>query len=273
MEVLSLLLHGHGGAPIARCHACMLVAGAVMAGAIAWLCTIAASPLRRPPCVRRCGRSSTLFIVQGVIYAFHEFSEARLLPWSDVLHAASEPYGPDGAYGIHFSDLLVRRADRGGGVDRDPVARARPVRERRAADDAPACRRGNHGVVLPVHGHAAERRAPAAGGSGVARGRSRGDGRAPAHPLPRHDVGRQFRQAERWRRSTRRRGERRSDGGDLPASVVRRRPRPVPASAARRVQHLHRGAARSDAEGGPIDQARRAFPAAPAPRRTAASAR
>lgn len=48
----------------------------------------------------------TLFVVQGAVYAFHESAEARLLPWSDVLHAASEPYGPDGIYGIHFSDLL-----------------------------------------------------------------------------------------------------------------------------------------------------------------------
>jgi hypothetical protein len=84
-----------------------LLAGAVVAGVIAWLCTIAGRHLPAPALRAATWTFAILFIVQGMIYAFHEFSEARLLPWSDVLHAASEPYGPDGAYGIHFSDLLV----------------------------------------------------------------------------------------------------------------------------------------------------------------------
>ncbi len=41
------------------------------------------------------------------LYAFHESAEARILPWSDVLHAATEPYGPDGLYGQHFAWLLI----------------------------------------------------------------------------------------------------------------------------------------------------------------------
>jgi hypothetical protein len=40
------------------------------------------------------------------MYAFHESAEARLLPWSDALHAATEPYGPDGVYGRYASGLL-----------------------------------------------------------------------------------------------------------------------------------------------------------------------
>jgi hypothetical protein len=48
-----------------------------------------------------------IFFVQGVIYAFHELTEARLLPASDILHPATEAYGPDGIYGVHLSDLLV----------------------------------------------------------------------------------------------------------------------------------------------------------------------
>jgi hypothetical protein len=48
-----------------------------------------------------------VFLAQLLLYAFHESAEARVLPWSDVLHAATEPYGPDGIYGVHFSDLLV----------------------------------------------------------------------------------------------------------------------------------------------------------------------
>jgi hypothetical protein len=47
-----------------------------------------------------------LFVAQVAMYAFHESAEARLLPWSDVLHAATEPYGPDGVYGRYLSALL-----------------------------------------------------------------------------------------------------------------------------------------------------------------------
>jgi hypothetical protein len=49
---------------------------------------------------------AALFVGQVAMYAFHESAEARLLPWSEVLHAATEPYGPDGIYGRYFSGLL-----------------------------------------------------------------------------------------------------------------------------------------------------------------------
>ena len=49
---------------------------------------------------------AALFVGQLAMYAFHESAEARLLPWSDVLHAATEPYGPDGVYGRYVSGLL-----------------------------------------------------------------------------------------------------------------------------------------------------------------------
>lgn len=50
---------------------------------------------------------AVLFAIQVFVYGLHEASEARLLPFSETLHEASEPYGPDGVYGLHFSDLLV----------------------------------------------------------------------------------------------------------------------------------------------------------------------
>ena len=49
---------------------------------------------------------AVLFVAQLGMYAFHESAESRLLPWSDVLHAATEPYGPDGVYGRYVSSLL-----------------------------------------------------------------------------------------------------------------------------------------------------------------------
>ncbi len=48
-----------------------------------------------------------VFVVQLFIYGFHELTEANVLPASEVLHWATEPYGPDGRYGRYFSYLLV----------------------------------------------------------------------------------------------------------------------------------------------------------------------
>jgi high-affinity iron transporter len=48
-----------------------------------------------------------IFVVQLAIYGFHELAEAHLLPNSDALHWATEPYGPDGAYGQLLSYLLL----------------------------------------------------------------------------------------------------------------------------------------------------------------------
>jgi high-affinity iron transporter len=48
-----------------------------------------------------------VFVVQLLIYGFHELAEARVLPNSEVLHAATEPYGPDGVYGHFLTYMLV----------------------------------------------------------------------------------------------------------------------------------------------------------------------
>lgn len=48
-----------------------------------------------------------LFMVQVGIYSFHEFSEAGLLPNSEVWHTATEKFSPDGVYGKWFSLLMV----------------------------------------------------------------------------------------------------------------------------------------------------------------------
>jgi hypothetical protein len=65
---------------------------------------------------RRCARLvskratsafATVFFLQALVYAFHESAEAGFLPFSALLHAASEPYGPDGVYGQWVSYLLL----------------------------------------------------------------------------------------------------------------------------------------------------------------------
>lgn len=48
-----------------------------------------------------------LFTVQIVFYSIHEFSEAELLPNSEAIHLATEPYSPVGIYGKWFSVLMV----------------------------------------------------------------------------------------------------------------------------------------------------------------------
>ena len=48
-----------------------------------------------------------LFVAQILIYSFHEFSEAGLLPNSEAFHVATEPYSPDGLYGKWFSVVSI----------------------------------------------------------------------------------------------------------------------------------------------------------------------
>ena len=48
-----------------------------------------------------------VFVVQLLIYGFHELTEANIFPYSESLHWATEPYGPDGRYGKYLSYLLL----------------------------------------------------------------------------------------------------------------------------------------------------------------------
>ena len=48
-----------------------------------------------------------VFVVQLFIYGFHELAEANIFPYSEPLHWATEPYGPDGRYGQYLTYLFV----------------------------------------------------------------------------------------------------------------------------------------------------------------------
>jgi high-affinity iron transporter len=48
-----------------------------------------------------------VFVVQLLIYGFHELTEANVFPNSQPLHEATEAYGPDGVYGQYLTYLLV----------------------------------------------------------------------------------------------------------------------------------------------------------------------
>ncbi len=49
----------------------------------------------------------SVFVVQLFIYGFHELTEANIFPYSEPLHWATEPYGPDGRYGQWLSYGLI----------------------------------------------------------------------------------------------------------------------------------------------------------------------
>ena len=45
--------------------------------------------------------------MQLLIYGVHELTEANIFPNSQILHDATEAYGPDGVYGRYLTYLLV----------------------------------------------------------------------------------------------------------------------------------------------------------------------
>ena len=49
-----------------------------------------------------------VFVVQLFVYAFHEFTEANVLPLdNEFWHIATEPYGPEGSYGQWLTYAMV----------------------------------------------------------------------------------------------------------------------------------------------------------------------
>ena len=75
-----------------------------LAAGAAWLGI--GNRLRNAPFETATRLFGILFAAQVAFYLFHESAEAGLLPWSGALHAATEPYGPDGIYGRYISVLL-----------------------------------------------------------------------------------------------------------------------------------------------------------------------
>src|SRR5262249_12207063 len=56
------------------------------------------------------------FAAQVGFYGFPEAAEARILPWSAALHAATEPYGPDSEFGQRLNLVLLALATAAAGV-------------------------------------------------------------------------------------------------------------------------------------------------------------
>ncbi len=82
-----------------------------------------------------------VFVIQLLIYGFHELSEANIFPGSQAWHDATEPYGPDGVYG-QYPDLPA-------GDSADRLARGHLVLEAQPAT-IPDCLTSTPNFQLPT---------------------------------------------------------------------------------------------------------------------------
>jgi high-affinity iron transporter len=83
------------------------VAGTLVAAFVAWLWSRYGHRVNLARFFQVTAVFLMVFVVQLLIYGFHELSEANIFPNSQFLHDVTEPYGPDGMYGQYFSYLLI----------------------------------------------------------------------------------------------------------------------------------------------------------------------
>ena len=83
------------------------LAGTVCAAFIAWLWSRYGYRVNLSRFFQVTAVFLLVFVVQLLIYGFHELTEANIFPGSQPLHDATEAYGPDGIYGQYLSYLLV----------------------------------------------------------------------------------------------------------------------------------------------------------------------
>ncbi len=82
-------------------------AGTVSAACVAWLWSRYGYRVNLSRFFQVTAVFLLVFVVQLLIYGFHELTEANIFPNSQPLHDATEAYGPDGVYGQYLTYLLV----------------------------------------------------------------------------------------------------------------------------------------------------------------------
>jgi high-affinity iron transporter len=82
-------------------------AGTVAAAFIAWLWSRYGYRVNLSRFFQVTAVFLLVFVVQLLIYSFHELTEANIFPNSQPLHDATEAYGPEGIYGQYLSYCLV----------------------------------------------------------------------------------------------------------------------------------------------------------------------
>ena len=83
------------------------VGGIAASGAVAWLWARYGPRVRTTGFFQGARLFLLVFIINLLVYGFHELAEARLLPYSEAMHEATEPYSPDGRYGHLFPYVVV----------------------------------------------------------------------------------------------------------------------------------------------------------------------
>jgi high-affinity iron transporter len=83
------------------------VAGTLVSACVAWLWSRYGHRVNLALFFQVTAVFLLVFVVQLLIYGFHELTEANIFPYSEPLHWATEPYGPDGRYGQYLTYLLV----------------------------------------------------------------------------------------------------------------------------------------------------------------------
>ncbi len=83
--------------------------GLALAAAMSWIWAHYGHRINVKRFFQVTGLFLLLFTVQVLFYAVHEFSEAELLPNSEAIHLATEPFSADGRYSLHvmFGMLAV----------------------------------------------------------------------------------------------------------------------------------------------------------------------
>lgn len=83
------------------------IAGVLVAAAVAWAWSRYGHRVNLGLFFQVTAVFLLVFVVQLLIYGVHELTEAGVFPYSEPLHWATEPYGPDGKYGRWLSYMLV----------------------------------------------------------------------------------------------------------------------------------------------------------------------
>lgn len=82
-------------------------AGTIAAASVAWLWSRYGYRVNLSRFFQVTAIFLLIFVVQLLIYGFHELTEANIFPNSQPWHDATEPFGPDGVYGQYLTYMLV----------------------------------------------------------------------------------------------------------------------------------------------------------------------
>jgi high-affinity iron transporter len=83
------------------------IGGTILAAFVAWLWSRYGHRVNLARFFQVTAVFLLIFVVQLLIYGFHELTEANIFPNSQPWHDATEPFGPDGIYGQYLTYLLV----------------------------------------------------------------------------------------------------------------------------------------------------------------------